>query len=46
MADGNGVLIQWNVVNWVTVVLMVTIMFFFSGLIAAFIKSNLPNSEA
>jgi len=45
MADGNGSLIQWNVVNWITIVLMVAIAFYFSGAIVALVKGGLPKTS-
>lgn len=39
------VIIQWNVVNWITVVFMVAIGFAVSGMVVAFVKGNMP-SEA
>lgn len=38
------VILQWNVVNWVTVVLMVAIAFLVSGTVMAFLKTNLPSA--
>lgn len=40
------VIIQWNVVNWITVVLMVTVGFLLSGTVVAFLKTNLPSSKS
>lgn len=40
------VIIQWNIVNWVTVVLMVSIGFLISGTVVAFLKSNMPSTAA
>jgi len=40
------VIIQWNVVNWITVILMVSIGFLISGTVVAFLKTNLPSAKS
>jgi predicted lysophospholipase L1 biosynthesis ABC-type transport system permease subunit len=35
-------LIQWNIINWITILLMAAIGFAVSGVVVAFLKSNLP----
>lgn len=37
-------ILQWNAENWITVVLMVAIMYFFVGMITTFLRTNLPGA--
>lgn len=37
-------LIQWNIVNWITVVFMVAVGFAVSGMVVAFVKANSPTA--
>lgn len=39
-------LIQWNIENWITVVLMVAIAYAVVGVVVSFVKRNLPGVPA
>lgn len=39
-------LIQWNVENWLTVVLMVAIAYAVVGIVVSFVTANLPSTSA
>lgn len=38
--------ISWNVPNWITVLLMVSIGMFFIGMVASFVRQGLPRVAA
>jgi hypothetical protein len=37
------VILDWNIVNWITVVLMVAIGMAIFGMFASFVRGNLPS---
>ena len=43
--EGRAIL-QWNAENWITVVVMVAVMYALVGTIAVFLQQNLPGNAS